>query len=667
MMRPTPDILAQAGQGDVDAMTAAMGPQVMALDISAVRLDGGTQPRAGINQAVVEDYASDMEANGAEFPPVQVVYDGADYWLWDGFHRLHARKRNGLHTVSAIVRQGTRRDAVLLSVGANAAHGLRRTGEDKRRAVETLLRDPEWAEWSDREIGRRVGVDGKTVAAHRARLSAEIPQIETRRVERQGTEYGMKQPQRPAAAAVGAQGSKYMTLVEMTAAIEDWSKSFETQREALDGLRIDWGNGGGSYLEDWEDVAPAEWQAHDLLAAIRLVREGLERAQDAALPSAAKPLVPWEMMVLVEELVALEGVALDGVDEDWLFGYMTDRARSKGHTFTRAIFDMAMKLAIQRQLHDNQRMEMLANAQAAAVQADAQRREQPASAPATSEAQKQPQDLMELLQMWAEATGESEAWRGILADMLMPGFPYTHNSRWQSWKAWLRENHPNASQPGIIYLRETLRVMDQTRPKPDLSEEQQARSETGPSEPQQAWSETTLSMVFDRRDMLRGQVVKIYGRNAKQGTLTVTVDREKVHLYSPGLNLSIADMNRLTEAIGNAIAHVCPALSDRVQASYAEEMLSDSDGAARHWAHGEFEIVVRSLQDEEQVVVLDRSVIAAVNRLLRAQPALPMPGYEPPDEAAQVVVAAGEAWPAETGCYEYPILGSSVGSSGGAM
>jgi hypothetical protein len=88
---------------------------------------------------------------------------------------------------------------------------------------------------------------------------------------------------------------------------------------------------------------------------------------------------------------------------------------------------------------------------------------------------------------------------------------------------------------------------------------------------------------------------------------------------------------------------------------------------ARHWAHGEFEIVVRSLQDEEQVVVLDRSVIAAVNRLLRAQPALPMPGYEPPDEAAQVVVAAGEAWPAETGCYEYPILGSSVGSSGGAM
>lgn len=128
------------------------------------------------------------------------------------------------------------------------------------------------------------------------------------------TPYGMKQPQRPAAAAVGAQGSKYMTLVEMTAAIEDWSKSFETQREALDGLRIDWGNGGGSYLEDWEDVAPAEWQAHDLLAAIRLVREGLERAQAAAMPPAAKPLVPWEMMVLIENINA-RLVALGGHDD----------------------------------------------------------------------------------------------------------------------------------------------------------------------------------------------------------------------------------------------------------------------------------------------------------------------------------------------------------------
>jgi len=40
----------------------------------------------------------------------------------------------------------------------------------------TLLRDPEWSGWSDREIARRCSVDGKTVATLRQRLvgTAEI-------------------------------------------------------------------------------------------------------------------------------------------------------------------------------------------------------------------------------------------------------------------------------------------------------------------------------------------------------------------------------------------------------------------------------------------------------------------------------------------------------------
>jgi hypothetical protein len=70
---------------------------------------------------------------------------------------------------------------------------VRRTNGDKRRAVATLLNDPEWSQWSDREIARRCGVDGKTVASSRP-LSAEVPQIDperptTRKVERNGTVY----------------------------------------------------------------------------------------------------------------------------------------------------------------------------------------------------------------------------------------------------------------------------------------------------------------------------------------------------------------------------------------------------------------------------------------------------------------------------------------------
>jgi len=44
---------------------------------------------------------------------------------------------------------GTQRDAILHSVGANATHGLRRSNQDKRKAVVTLLEDNEWCQWSD--------------------------------------------------------------------------------------------------------------------------------------------------------------------------------------------------------------------------------------------------------------------------------------------------------------------------------------------------------------------------------------------------------------------------------------------------------------------------------------------------------------------------------------
>lgn len=47
------------------------------------------------------------------------------------------------------------RDAILYSCGANDRHGLRRTNEDKRRAVKKSLEDPEWSGWSSNKIAER--------------------------------------------------------------------------------------------------------------------------------------------------------------------------------------------------------------------------------------------------------------------------------------------------------------------------------------------------------------------------------------------------------------------------------------------------------------------------------------------------------------------------------
>ena len=159
-------------QLDVTQNIAVNEPTILSL--SQIRRDGGTQPRASINHQTVLEYIEDMK-NGDTFPPVIVFYDGTYFWLCDGFHRAEAANGAGLTEIAAIVKQGTRRDAVLYSVGANAKHGLRRTNADKRRAVMTLLEDSDWSHWSDREIARHCQVDHKTVGKLRATLTGEIP------------------------------------------------------------------------------------------------------------------------------------------------------------------------------------------------------------------------------------------------------------------------------------------------------------------------------------------------------------------------------------------------------------------------------------------------------------------------------------------------------------
>lgn len=142
------------------------------VNIADVRVNGGTQSRANIDRSVVSDYAEAIEA-GVVFPPIVVFYDGAAHWLADGFHRYEAYSQARVYDVPADIRQGTQRDAILYSVGANASHGLRRTNDDKRRAVLTLLGDAEWSKWSDREIARQCGVSHDFASRNRRSLSSD--------------------------------------------------------------------------------------------------------------------------------------------------------------------------------------------------------------------------------------------------------------------------------------------------------------------------------------------------------------------------------------------------------------------------------------------------------------------------------------------------------------
>lgn len=145
------------------------------LNIQAIRIDGGTQSREQINQDCVNEYA-ELVKDGVEFPPVSVYFDGTDYYLADGFHRYMAHIQAGKVSITSNVQSGTLRDAILHSLGANAMHGLRPTRADKRKAVNTMLDDFEWAEMSDREIARACHVSHTFVSDIRRPKPAESTQ-----------------------------------------------------------------------------------------------------------------------------------------------------------------------------------------------------------------------------------------------------------------------------------------------------------------------------------------------------------------------------------------------------------------------------------------------------------------------------------------------------------
>jgi hypothetical protein len=143
----------------------------MNLNLDKIKIDGGTQSRAKIDQDVVAEYA-DLIKSGTIFPPVTVFYDGVDYILADGFHRYFANRKAGTPNVEVQLHEGTLRDAILYSFSANHSHGLRRTSADKRKAVTAMLEDIEWQDWSDREIAKHCRVSSMLVGTIRKDLGA---------------------------------------------------------------------------------------------------------------------------------------------------------------------------------------------------------------------------------------------------------------------------------------------------------------------------------------------------------------------------------------------------------------------------------------------------------------------------------------------------------------
>ena len=142
------------------------------LSLDAIRIDGGTQARAKLNESVVAEYAAHMR-DGDVFPPVIVYFDGSTNWLADGFHRYFATKQHGALEIEAEVRKGTLDDAKLFAFSANARRGLSMSHEDNVAIVKQMMQHPEWSQWTNTMIAKHIGCSAMTVG----RIKRELEKL----------------------------------------------------------------------------------------------------------------------------------------------------------------------------------------------------------------------------------------------------------------------------------------------------------------------------------------------------------------------------------------------------------------------------------------------------------------------------------------------------------
>jgi hypothetical protein len=169
----------------VASSQASGAPNASELDLDRIILDLEIQPRLEMDDAKIKEY-EDLMADGVEFAPV-VVFSPAEgeFLLSDGWHRYEAAKLLEKDTLRAEIRSGGKREAILYAIQANTIHGIKLTREEKQQAAKKLLADPEWQNWSDKEIGRQCGLSGHTIGNYRAELNPESKKG-TRKATRNG-------------------------------------------------------------------------------------------------------------------------------------------------------------------------------------------------------------------------------------------------------------------------------------------------------------------------------------------------------------------------------------------------------------------------------------------------------------------------------------------------
>lgn len=130
-----------------------------------------------------------VKQNGGELPPIIAYETERGLFVADGFHRMEAYKRLGETSIKAEIRKGSFEEALNFAEEANLKHGKMLSAADKKNLlIRRLARGHGWANTSNREIARQLGVDHKTISNWIDRYNATGENSPVKRAEVTGAD-----------------------------------------------------------------------------------------------------------------------------------------------------------------------------------------------------------------------------------------------------------------------------------------------------------------------------------------------------------------------------------------------------------------------------------------------------------------------------------------------
>ncbi|MEV6923837.1 ParB/RepB/Spo0J family partition protein [Dactylosporangium sp. NPDC051485] len=137
------------------------------------QLIDSVSPRLG---GVNDEHVRGLAESAVELPPILV--HRPTMRVIDGMHRLRAAALIGRREIPVRYFSGSEKDAFVLAVHANVAHGLPLSLADRTASAERIIGSH--PEWSDRAVAVATGLSHQTVGHIRGRANGDSDQLHTR-------------------------------------------------------------------------------------------------------------------------------------------------------------------------------------------------------------------------------------------------------------------------------------------------------------------------------------------------------------------------------------------------------------------------------------------------------------------------------------------------------